>query len=47
MITNRDYQELNKVSKATATRDLQEIIEKGILKSSGIKGAGAGYIIGS
>ena len=46
-MTNREYQELNKVSKATATRDLQKIIESGLLKSSGIKGAGAGYIIGS
>ena len=46
-ITNKEYQELNKVSRATATRDLQEIIEKGVLKNSGVKGAGAGYIIGS
>jgi ATP-dependent DNA helicase RecG len=46
-ITNKDYQELNKVSKATATRDLQELLEKMLLKNSGLKGAGAGYIIGS
>lgn len=47
-ITNSDYQRLNDVSKPTATRDLQELVKKGILSPSGIQGAGAFYeIMGS
>lgn len=42
-ITNGDYQELNNTSNRTATRDLTELVEKGILESSGSKGAGAFY----
>jgi ATP-dependent DNA helicase RecG len=44
-ITNSEYQTLNDVSRETATRDLKELIEKNILKSSGQKGAGAFYTI--
>lgn len=44
-ITNSDYQTLNAVSRETATRDLKELIDKHILKSSGQKGAGAYYIL--
>ncbi len=40
-ISNSDYQRLNQVSKPTATRDLQNLVEKGILNPSGIRGAGA------
>lgn len=31
-ITNKEYRELNKISKPTATRDLNELIKKSILK---------------
>lgn len=45
-ITNSDYQTLNNVSKATATRDLTELIEKHkILKRTGDIGAGTNYIL--
>ena len=44
-ITNRDYQTLNSVSRITATRDLQVLIEKQLLKSSEQKGAGAFYTL--
>ena len=48
-ITNSQYQELNDVSKATATRDLTALVEKfGLLKRTGEIGAGTSYaIIGS
>jgi hypothetical protein len=47
-INNSEYQHLNHVSKPTATRDLQDLVKKAILKPSGIRGAGAFYeIIGS
>lgn len=42
-ITNQIYQELLGVSRITATRDLKELVEKGILISSGAKGAGSSY----
>lgn len=45
-ITNSDYQLLNGVSKATATRDLTELVEKSkILKRNGGIGAGTNYIL--
>ncbi len=48
-ITNTDFQELYLVSKATATRDLTELVEKfKIFKRSGEVGAGTSYdLIGS
>jgi Fic family protein len=46
-LTNRDYQEMNAVSKATATRHLQELAAQGIIISNNGKGAGAYYITGS
>lgn len=42
-ITNSDYQELLGVARRTATRDLTELVEKEILKSSETRGAGAYY----
>lgn len=42
-ITNKEYQELFEVARMTATRDLTELTEKGILKSSESKGAGSFY----
>ncbi|HRO46698.1 DeoR family transcriptional regulator [Agriterribacter sp.] len=45
-ITNSDYQTLNAVSKATATRDLTELVEKfKILKRTGDIGAGTNYVL--
>ena len=44
-ITNSEYQNLNDVSRATATRDLKELIDKKLFKPSGQKGAGAFYTI--
>jgi len=48
-ITNKIYQEICEVSKATATRDLTELIEKfKLLERSGEVGAGTSYkLIGS
>jgi len=40
-ITNKEYQQLFDVSRETASRDLAELSEKGILESSGSKGAGS------
>jgi ATP-dependent DNA helicase RecG len=42
-ITNKEYQELNEISRATATRDLQELVEKKILDQFGTKGQGTFY----
>ena len=42
-ITNKEYQEKFGVARMTATRDLTELVEKDILKSSDVKGAGSYY----
>ncbi len=42
-ITNSEYQANYGVSRNTATRDLSELVDKGILKSSEAKGAGSYY----
>jgi ATP-dependent DNA helicase RecG len=45
-INNSDYQTLNGVSKATATRDLTELVEKfKVLGRSGEVGAGTTYVL--
>lgn len=45
-ITNSDYQILNGVSKATATRDLAELVELyKIFNRSGEVGAGTNYVL--
>lgn len=45
-ITNGEYQTINDVSKATATRDLSELVDKfKILSRSGDVGAGTNYIL--
>jgi len=46
-ITNGMYQEMNGVSKPTATRHLGELARLGILQSNKGKGPGAHYLIGS
>mgnify|MGYP001810978148 CR=1 FL=1 len=45
-ITNSQYQKLVDVSRNTASNDLKSLVESGILISSGIRGAGASYILG-
>lgn len=42
-ITNSKYQEVCDVSKSTATRDIKELEEKGILINEGTKGSSAVY----
>ena len=42
-ITNSQYQKLFAVSRNTASNDLKSLVESGILRSSGIRGAGASY----
>ncbi|MGK9476731.1 ATP-binding protein [Melioribacter sp. OK-6-Me] len=44
-ITNSDYRDINNIGKTTATEELQELIEKDILISSGSKGRGANYVL--
>lgn len=41
-LTNALYQQLNKVSRATATRDLQELVRKQVIAAKS-RGAGAAY----
>jgi ATP-dependent DNA helicase RecG len=42
-ITNNEYKEMAKVSKATATRDLMELSKKGIIEKTGVTGRGTIY----
>jgi ATP-dependent DNA helicase RecG len=42
-ITNSDYQAIFNVSRNTASRDLTDLVNKGILKASRLKGAGSFY----
>lgn len=42
-ITNSEYQSIFSVSRNTASRDLSELVDKGLIKSSDIKGAGSYY----
>lgn len=44
-ITNKDYQELNNISREMATIDLRKLVKMNILISSGVKGAGAYYVL--
>lgn len=44
-ITNKEYQELNDIAERTASRDLADLVSKTILINSGVKGAGAFYIL--
>ena len=46
-LTNNIYQKMNDVSKATATRHLQELAGLDIIQSNNGRGAGAFYILGS
>ncbi|MBI4646734.1 MAG: putative DNA binding domain-containing protein [Bacteroidia bacterium] len=44
-ITNSEYQTLNETTERTASRDLSDLVEKQLFKSSGVKGAGAFYFL--
>jgi ATP-dependent DNA helicase RecG len=45
-ITNTEYQEINDISRQTATRDLKELVEKfKILRREGITGSGTSYTL--
>lgn len=45
-ITNREYVEINNVSRETAKRDLSDLVDKGLLKTVG-RGRSLHYVIGS
>lgn len=45
-ITNKEYVEINNISRETAKRDLSDLVDRGILKIVG-KGRGLYYVIGS
>lgn len=42
-ITNAEYQELFNASKPTATRDLTDLVEKGLISKEGTRGKGTSY----
>ena len=44
-ITNGDYQNLSGVSERTATRDLSDLVSRGVLEQTGTTGRGAGYVL--
>ncbi|RKY63908.1 MAG: transcriptional regulator [Candidatus Latescibacterota bacterium] len=44
-ITNHEYQQLNKVSKATATRDLSDLVSRGLLRMEGSGKRGLYYVL--
>jgi len=44
-ITNSDYQELNDISKTTATDELNELVKLGLLGASNAKGRGSRYTL--
>lgn len=46
-ITNKEYQELCDVSQPTANRDLQEMVDRSVLKQKGKKGQQIIYVFNS
>jgi ATP-dependent DNA helicase RecG len=44
-ITNSIYQKLNDTKQTLSSKELSELVEKEILKSSGAKGRGAKYVL--
>jgi ATP-dependent DNA helicase RecG len=44
-ITNKDYQMVCATSERTATRDLADLVRKGIFRQIGTTGRGAGYML--
>lgn len=45
VLTNSKYQELNNISKPTATRDLKDLVEKKLIENIGKRGAGTNYVL--
>ncbi len=45
-LTNKEYVEINNISRETAKRDLSDLVDKSVLKIEG-KGRGLYYVIGS
>jgi ATP-dependent DNA helicase RecG len=43
-ITNQEYQNLCRVSRETAKRDLRELVDRGLLRSAG-RGRGLHYVL--
>lgn len=46
-ISNKEYRDLNNCSRNTASNDLVEMVEKGFLEASNLKGAGSYYRLSS
>lgn len=44
-INNSIYQEINNISKPTATRELKDFIEKDIISNIGTKGSSSEYVL--
>jgi ATP-dependent DNA helicase RecG len=44
-INNSIYQEINSISKPTATRELKDLIEKDIISNIGTKGSSSEYVL--
>ena len=42
-ITNREYRELNEISRQMATIELRELVEKGVFTKMGKSGVGVAY----
>ena len=42
-ITSKDYQSLTGLSRETSSRDLKTLVDLGVFKDSGVKGAGSFY----
>ena len=46
-ISNKEYQEINKISKATATRELGNLVSLKLFEQRGIVGQGTNYVLKS
>lgn len=44
-ITNKEYQDINSVSRQTASRELSDLTQKGILRQVGVTGKGTFYVL--
>ena len=44
-ITNKEYQQINNCSRNTATNDLSDLVQKGLINQSNLKGAGSFYAL--
>ena len=45
-LNNQDYQKAFVVSKPTASRDLEDLVRKGVLEKIGTTGKGTYYVLG-